>query len=158
MHLRCRTGPSVQQGAATLLDLPMLGACVVSAGIEGVLADLIEARAEEVYPRDVFVPPTSDDLAEVNALLQRERGHQLDGIAAECYRRAYASIATQIRDGEIDITAALREHLLSDEVVERATRAADKAERQAFIDGARGQALIAVGTRAALSAVLEEDR
>lgn len=37
MHLRCRTGPSVQQGAATLLDLPMLGACVVSAGIEGVL-------------------------------------------------------------------------------------------------------------------------
>ena len=120
MHLRCRTGPSVQQGAATLLDLPMLGACVVSAGIEGVLADLIEARAEEVYPRDVFVPPTSDDLAEVNALLQRERGHQLDGIAAECYRRAYASIATQIRDGEIDITAALREHLLSDEVVERA--------------------------------------
>lgn len=64
-------------------------------------ADAIEARAEEVYPRDVFIPPTKDDFAAINALLQRERGHQLDGVAAECCRRAYASVAAQIRAGII---------------------------------------------------------
>lgn len=62
------------------------------------LADAIEERAELVYPRNVFIEPTEEQFAEINALLQRERGHQLDGIAAECYRRAYASVALFVRE------------------------------------------------------------
>lgn len=138
MHLRCRTGPSVQQGAATLLDLPMLGACVVSAGIEGVLAEHAIARHHGT---------TIDGFHACRCACGVEFDCPIFGGWAICEDRHRAHVA-----------AAIREHLLSDDVVERATRAADKAERQAFIDGARGQALIAVGTRAALSAVLEEDR
>lgn len=61
-------------------------------------AALVDERADEIYPRDVFLPPSPQDFAAINALLQRERGHQLDGIAAECMRRAYAGAARQLRE------------------------------------------------------------
>mgnify|MGYP001146256919 CR=1 FL=1 len=62
------------------------------------VADFIAERGEAIYPRDVFLPPSKEDLYEVNALLERERGHQLDGIAAECMRRAYAAAAALVRE------------------------------------------------------------
>jgi hypothetical protein len=67
------------------------------------VADFVAAQVEAIYPRDVFIPPTRETLDEVNALLKRERGHQLDGIAAECMRRAYASAAHLIRQRAQDI-------------------------------------------------------
>ena len=60
-------------------------------------ATFIEDVRDEVYPRDVFIPPTKQQFAEINALLKRERGHQLDGVAAECYRRALTLATVELR-------------------------------------------------------------
>ena len=62
------------------------------------VADYVAEQGEELYPRDVFPPPSRQTWAAVNDLLRRERGHQLDGIAAECMRRAYAGAARRIRE------------------------------------------------------------
>lgn len=58
----------------------------------------LEHLGAQVYPEDVFIPPTRRTLHEVNQLLQRERGHMLDGIAAECYRRAIRLCAHRLRE------------------------------------------------------------
>lgn len=65
------------------------------------LAACIEHRAAVVYAPDIFIKPTTEQYAEINALLKRERGHQLDGIAADVMRRAHAAIAAEIREGGI---------------------------------------------------------
>lgn len=69
-------------------------------------AALLDEFARATYPTDVFLPPSGEDLAAVNALLKRERGHQLDGIAAECYRRAIALCAKRLRDEADEIEDA----------------------------------------------------
>lgn len=66
-----------------------------------VLRDAADALAEfavETYPEDVFLGPGEDDYAAINALLLRERGHQLDGVSADCYRRALALAGRLLRD------------------------------------------------------------
>ena len=62
------------------------------------IATAIAARASQVYPPDIFVSPTSVQYDEINALLKRERGHMLDGIAGDVMRRAHAGIVHEIRD------------------------------------------------------------
>lgn len=61
-------------------------------------ADDLVAFAEDMYSPVLFRRPSSDDYAEVNALLQRERGHMLDGIAADCYQRAINVQAGRLRE------------------------------------------------------------
>ena len=72
-------------------------------------ADALATFAGETYPEDVFLKPSRADYDAINALLNRERGHQLDGVAADCYRRALALAgrllrdrATRIENGETD--------------------------------------------------------
>ena len=62
------------------------------------LAAAIVNRADVVYPRDIFIPPSSEQYAEINALLKRERGHMLDGVGADIMRRAHLSIAAELLD------------------------------------------------------------
>lgn len=57
----------------------------------------LEEFAEETYARDIFIKPSSQDYVEINALLKRERGHMLDGVSADCYRRALAVGAHELR-------------------------------------------------------------
>ncbi len=61
-------------------------------------AAIIETFSAETYPADVFVPPSREAYAEINALLKRERGHYLDAVAADCYRRALANAARVLRE------------------------------------------------------------
>jgi hypothetical protein len=61
-------------------------------------AELLERARDDYYPTDVFIPPTSEQYAEVNALLKRERGHQLDGIAADILRHGYSTAARILRE------------------------------------------------------------
>ena len=61
-------------------------------------ADALAEFAVETYPEDVFLGPGEDDYAAINALLLRERGHQLDGVAADCYRRALALAGRLLRE------------------------------------------------------------
>jgi hypothetical protein len=69
-------------------------------------AELIEQARDSRYPTDIFISPTSKQYAEINALLKRERGHQLDGIAADCMRRAYTAAANLLRDYAYEIEDA----------------------------------------------------
>lgn len=66
-----------------------------TAGVRAAAERLAEVP-DEVYPTDIFKLPTTEDFAEINALLQRERGHQLDGVAAYCMRHAYATAAQML--------------------------------------------------------------
>lgn len=68
-------------------------------------AELLGQTRDEVYPADVFIPPTHQQYAEINALLKRERGHQLDGIAADIMRRAYSTAARVLREHADDVEA-----------------------------------------------------
>jgi hypothetical protein len=61
-------------------------------------ADEADRFADETYPDDIFRRPTSDDYAAINALLLRELGHQLDGVAADCMHRAIRVQAGQLRE------------------------------------------------------------
>lgn len=72
-------------------------------------ADMLAGFGEETYARDVFVPPTSEQYAEINALLKRERGHQLEAIAADCMRRAYATAARLLRESAADLDEQSRD-------------------------------------------------
>jgi len=69
------------------------------------MAERIDASATEIYPEDIWPTPTSADYDEINALLKRERGHQLDPVAADCMRRAFHVIARMLRDTADDIEA-----------------------------------------------------
>lgn len=83
--------------------LPVVAALIAEA-VEQARAEVaaeLDQRADEVYPEDIFPKPSSDYYAEVNALLKRELGHQLDRIAADCYRRALRGAASAIRDHEV---------------------------------------------------------
>ena len=83
----------VKAQAAILAALPILRAQFAEE-----VAGVIVARAAQVYPPDVFVPPTGAQYAEINALLKRERGHMLDGITGDVMRRAHAGIVHEIRN------------------------------------------------------------
>lgn len=61
-------------------------------------ADALVEFAGETYPTDVFLKPSRADYDAINALLNRERGHQLDGVAADCYRRALALAGRLLRE------------------------------------------------------------
>ncbi len=61
-------------------------------------ADHLAALAQERYPTDVFLKPTSIDYRQINELLREHRGHYLDGVAADMMRRAYAGCARGLRD------------------------------------------------------------
>ena len=61
-------------------------------------ADAVAEFAGETYPADVFLKPSEGDYDAINALLSRERGHQLDGVAADCYRRALALAGRLLRE------------------------------------------------------------
>ena len=61
-------------------------------------ADALAEFAGETYPADVFLKPSEGDYAAINALLNRERGHQLDGVSADCYRRALALAGRLLRE------------------------------------------------------------
>ena len=61
------------------------------------IADDIDASAEAIYPKGIWPEPSAADYAEINALLQRERGHMLDAIAADCMRRAIHATARTVR-------------------------------------------------------------
>lgn len=63
-----------------------------ASGVRAAAAHLLE-QADRIYPTDVFLPPTAQDYEEINSLLKRERGHQLDGVAADVTRRAYTVAA-----------------------------------------------------------------
>ncbi len=61
-------------------------------------ADHLATLAQERYPTDVFLKPTSVDYQQINELLREHRGHYLDGVAADMMRRAYAACAQDLRD------------------------------------------------------------
>lgn len=65
-------------------------------------ADEMDAFADMAYSPEIFVRPTEQDYAKINALLQRERGHQLDGVAADCYSRAIKVQAARLRERAAD--------------------------------------------------------
>lgn len=65
-------------------------------------ADEMDAFADMTYSADIFVRPTDKDYAAINALLHRERGHKLDGVAADCYSRAIHVQAARLRDHAAD--------------------------------------------------------
>lgn len=65
-------------------------------------ANEMDAFADMAYSPDIFVRPTEQDYAKINALLQRERGHQLDGVAADCYSRAIKVQAARLRERAVD--------------------------------------------------------
>ena len=92
------------RGGPILNALAPVVAALIAEAVEearGEVAAELDQRADEVYPEDIFPKPSSDYYAEVNALLKRERGHQLDRIAADCYRRALRGAASAIRDHEV---------------------------------------------------------
>lgn len=60
-------------------------------------ADDAERFADETYSPRIFRRPTKQDYAAINDLLQRERGHMLDGVAADCYSRAIHVQAARLR-------------------------------------------------------------
>ena len=68
-------------------------------------ADEAEEFATETYALDIFRKPSPEDYAAINALLDRERGHKLDGVAADCYRRAIGLTAKRLRETASDIEA-----------------------------------------------------
>lgn len=59
-------------------------------------AEAVRTFAADTYPEDIFRAPSVEDYREINALLSRERGHMLDGVAADCYRRALAIGAREL--------------------------------------------------------------
>ena len=68
-------------------------------------ADEAEEFATETYALDIFRKPTTADYKAINGLLLRERGHELDGVAADCYRRAIGLTAKRLRETASDIEA-----------------------------------------------------
>lgn len=66
-------------------------------------ADFLEKFGAETYPTDLFIRPTTEQYAQINALLKRERGHQLDGVAADCMRHAYRVAAHLLRERADDL-------------------------------------------------------
>jgi len=66
-------------------------------------ADAAMLFAATVYAPDIFPRPTSAEYAEINKVLLDAFGHQLDGVAADCYSRAITVQARLLRERADDI-------------------------------------------------------
>lgn len=65
-------------------------------------ADDLDAFREGAYGPDLFRRPTKDDYAAINHLLLTERGHMLDGVAADLMDRAIKVQAERLRERAVE--------------------------------------------------------
>lgn len=72
----------------------------LAARVLAAVAGEINALADAAYGEDLFERPSKQDYAEINALLQRERGHQLDRVSADVMHRALSMVAEFMRNAE----------------------------------------------------------